>query len=230
MSKKIYDEIYTKGSREILSGYEYARWHALRHFISKVIKLQNNKMVLDYGCGNGLFVGLFKEIFYKAELYFCDISSVALEQLQNKYPEYRANCVEIKENKTQFKDGMFDVIVSVEVMEHAEKLDDYLMEIYRLLRKGGVFVWTTPCGNPFSIEDIWGKLTAQIEKTREGYVRWKWESPTHLRRLKSKEIREKLISIGFNSVDFRFRAHLFSFLCTYFLEDPCALLEKKLCF
>ena len=72
MSKKIYDEIYTK-VREILSGYEYARWHALRHFISKVIKLQNNKMVLDYGCGNGLFVGLFKEIFIRLSYTFATL-------------------------------------------------------------------------------------------------------------------------------------------------------------
>jgi SAM-dependent methyltransferase len=162
-----------------------------------------------------LHVGLWEKIFPNAELHFCDISSVAIEKLKEKHPKYDNKCSLVVENRAGFSDGTFDVVVSVEVMEHVEDLNAYLRDINRLLRPGGVFVWTTPCANKYSIEHIYSALTGKIEETEEGYVRWEWEDPTHLRRLKSKEIDGVLRENGFTDIFFRFRSHFFSFVCTY---------------
>lgn len=226
--KKYYDRRYLSSYRESLSGYEFARWTALDHFIRKTLKLNNVQTVLDYGGGSGLHVDLWKKVFPTADLYFCDISSVALEKLISKNPEFEFNCKEVKENRASFDNDFFDVVISIEVMEHVENLNDYLNDIYRLLKPGGIFIWTTPCANCFSIEHIYSVLTKQIEKTSNGYRKWKWESQSHLRRLKSTEIKNKLLEIGFNNIKFRFRAHFFSFVCTRWFRGPLRELGEKM--
>jgi len=226
--KEIYDRRYLDGYRKRLNGYEIARWMALDHFIRKILKIKNVKTVLDYGSGSGLHVELWKKVFPLANLYFCDISLVALEKLKSKYPEFKLKCREVKEDKAPFDDDFFDVIVSIEVMEHVENLNSYLNDIYRLLKRGGIFIWTTPCANLFSIEHIFNVLTNQIEKTSEGYIRWKWEDPTHRRRLKSNEIKSKLQDVGFKNIGFRFRSHFFSFICTRWFKGCLRKLGERM--
>ncbi len=226
--KDVYNKRYLNNYREGLSGYEFARWNALDHFIRKIQKLNNIKKVLDYGSGSGLHVNLWKTVFPLADLYFCDISPVALEKLVSKYPEFKSKCVEIKENRAPFEQDLFDVVVSIEVMEHVKNLENYLNDIYGLLNPGGVFIWTTPCANRFSIEHIFNVFSGQIEETGEGYRRWKWEDPTHLRRLKSNEIKIKMQEIGFADIEFRFRAHFFSFVCSRWLKKQMRIAERMM--
>ena len=226
--KDVYNRRYLNGYREKIRGYEFARWRTLDHLIRKILQLNSAKTVVDYGCGSGLHVNLWRKVFPLADLYFCDISPVALEKLINKYPEFKLKCAEVKEKRAPFNNDFFDVVVSIEVMEHVENLNDYLNDVYRLLKPEGIFIWTTPCANRFSIEHIFNILTNQIEKTSEGYRRWKWEEPTHLRRLKSNEIRNKLQEIGFNNIGFRFRGHLFSFVCTKLFKGPLEILGERI--
>jgi SAM-dependent methyltransferase len=216
MLKSVYDHRYSEDYRKHLSGYEIARWEALSHFVTHVLNIGSAKKVLDYGAGSGLHVELWEKLFKEADLSFCDISSVAMGKFKEQYPRHANRYFLIRENKTDCSDDTFDVIVSVEVMEHVENLTSYLQEVNRLLRPGGLFVWTTPCANAFSVEHVFSAITGKIERTKEGYRRWSWEDPTHLRRLKSDELDGVLRRNGFSDVRFRFRSHVFSFLCTYF--------------
>lgn len=214
VSSSIYNERYLKGYRDVLSGYEFARWKALDHLLLKVIKRRDCRTVLDYGSGSGLHVKLWQKIFPSAELHFCDLSHVAIEKLILKYPQYAENCSIVSGGIADIDEKKFDVVVSIEVLEHVEDLGYYLQDIYRLLKPGGMFVWSTPCANNFSLEHIYSLLTGQIESTSEGFRRWRWEDPTHLRRLKSWELRRLMSNLGFRDIGFRFRAHFFSFACT----------------
>lgn len=211
--KNIYDVRYEHSYREKISGIEFARNKALKKFISNHTSLKFAKKILDYGAGNGLYVRTWEEIFSESDLYFCDISKSAKNIFLDRYNYYNSSKYElIKDNKAGFIDGEFDVIVSVEVMEHVENLKSYLLDIHRLLKPGGVFIWTTPCGNNFSADHIYSTITNSIQQTDEGYRLWKWEDPTHIRRLKSDEIYELLKKTGFTKISFKFRAHFFSFI------------------
>lgn len=211
-----YNQRYLDGYRSSLSGYEIARWKALDHFIPCAIsgKLEINK-VLDYGAGSGLFIPLWRKLFPDAELFASDVSSVALGKITEKFSDMQNHCTLVKDSRAEWNDQMFDLIVSVEVMEHVEDLKAYLKDIYRLLKPGGRFIWTTPCANSLSIEHLYAFLTRQIDPTTNGSRRWRWEDSGHLRRLKTKEVKQELSEVGLSQIFFRYRAHLFSFLCTY---------------
>ncbi|NWG33999.1 MAG: class I SAM-dependent methyltransferase [Chloroflexi bacterium] len=227
-NSSIYDQRYLGDYRERLSGYEIARWEALEHFITRILKLGWARKVLDYGAGSGLHVGLWEKTFPGAELHFCDISQVAMEKFKNKYPRHADSYYLVRGNQPAGEHNAFDVVVSVEVMEHVDDLDFYLSEIERLLKPGGYFVWTTPCANPFSIEHIYSALTGGIVQTGEGYRKWIWEDPTHLRRLRSSEIAQLLRQKGFSDVRFRFRSHFFSFVATYLPTNRAQRLRNRM--
>lgn len=211
----------TEDYRTKLSSYEVARVDALSRLVTNTLKLQNPENVLDYGSGNGLHVDLWKDLFPNSNLHFADISKEANKQLVEKFPEYKNTTKIISEDKVDFKDNTFDVIFSIEVMEHVQDLNSYLTEVRRLLKPNGLFIWTTPCGNSFSVEHIYNIFTNNIEKTSEGYRRWKWEDPSHIRRLKTSEIKKIILNNKFSKVNFKFRAHFFSFVST-------KLMQKKL--
>lgn len=210
---ELYDQQYLHGYRSRLVGFEIARWRALDHFITHRVNSNNVRTVLDFGSGSGLHIDLWRKVFPKAELYFCDVSSVALNKLIMQHPEFKDNCEVVTDDGAPFSTDYFDVVVSIEVMEHVENLQAYLRDIFRLLRRDGTFVWTTPCANKWSLEYVFNTLTHQIEPTAEGYRRWRWEHPTHLRRLRSEETKQQLQLAGFERMDYRFRSHLFSPVC-----------------
>jgi ubiquinone/menaquinone biosynthesis C-methylase UbiE len=216
LAKIDYEKYHKSDSRTKLSGFEIARWDALEHFIPKNIQQKKTGQILDYGAGTGLHIGLWENLLPNFDLYLCDVSRSGKEKCLLKFPSYENKYQLVTNNEAQFDDQNFDIVFSVEVMEHVDYLEAYIKDIYRLLKPGGVFIWTTPCANKYSIEYIYSSLTNQIDSTSEGYVRWRWEDPTHLRRLKSNEIKKALMNIGFESPDFRFRSHFFSFICTYF--------------
>lgn len=223
----IYNQRYEQGYRENLSGYEIARRDALHHFITQTLNIQENPKVLDYGAGSGLYVDLWEKVFKNPDLHFADISTSAKERFKEKFPHH-AHQYYIIDELSQTNEESFNVIVSVEVMEHVDNLDFYLDNITRYLKPNGKFIWTTPCANPLSIEHLYSLISGKIEKTPEGYIRWSWEDKTHLRRLKSNEIKKILHLKGYKDIFFRFRSHFFSFACTYFLKKRTKRLRNKL--
>jgi len=210
----VYDDRYRGAYRKRRSGYEVARAAALEHFVAEVAKVSDARRVLDYGAGAGMHVDIWRRAFPKAELSFTDISQVALDALAEAHPDLAPRAKRIEGGRAPFEDAAFDVVVSVEVLEHVEDLDGYLSDILRLLRPGGTFVWTTPCGNRGSIEHLYSRATGQVQSTPEGYRRWAWEDPTHLRRVRTHELSRRLERVGFIHPVYRLRSHVFSFLCS----------------
>ena len=226
--KNLFDNYYGNGYRDELITYEFARYAAIDHFIHEILKLHSVNNLLDYGSGSGLHIPLWKKLFPDTDLYFCDISNRAIEKLTNKYPQFKQTSGIVKNNVAPFKDELFDIIVSIEVLEHVENLDMYLHDIHRLLKPNVIIIWTTPCANLFSIEHLYSLFSHQIEKTNEGYKKWKWEDPTHFRRLKSNELKDKLLEIGFEKIRFKFRAHFFSFICANFFQSFLRKIGEKI--
>ena len=213
---RVYDDRYETNYRQRVDGLEVARWNALAHFIRMVACPVWGGRVLDYGAGAGMHVALWEQSFPSSELHFTDISLVAKRRFADRYSRHEPRYQIISGDGAPFPANWFDAVVSVEVMEHVHDLDSYLSDILRVLRPGGVFIWTTPCGNRGSIEHLWSLLFGQVKATSEGYRLWAWEDPTHVRRLRTSEADSRLRRVGFSHSRYRLRSHFFSFVGTYF--------------
>jgi SAM-dependent methyltransferase len=96
--------------------------------------------VLDFGCGSGLLVKHLIELGYDA--YGCDLV-LELEASIFSAPK-RCKQIERAPYRLPFDDEHFDVVVSTSVLEHARNPNEYLLEIRRVLRPGGVAMHLVP--------------------------------------------------------------------------------------
>ncbi len=95
--------------------------------------------VLDLGCGEG----------YGSELLMSSCSALTSLDISDEatritYGKTGKRVVRADGRLMPFRDNSFDVIVSFEVFEHIENVKKYLTEVFRMLKKGGLFIVSTP--------------------------------------------------------------------------------------
>lgn len=101
--------------------------------------------VLDVGAGQGFFCKQLRERGYQVEA--CDF-------LQDNFklkdvPFHKADL----NSAVPLPDNQFDVIVSIEVLEHIENHVRFISELMRVLKPGGTIILTTP--NILSLPSRW---------------------------------------------------------------------------
>lgn len=92
------------------------------------------KKMLDVGCGKGRFAAIFAE--RGAEVTGIDPS----EELLKDARKHRGMYLQGSATALPFPEGVFDVVYAVEVIEHLPFLEKSLIEMSRVLKKGGVLV------------------------------------------------------------------------------------------
>jgi len=120
---------------------EYQRHINSYFFASKFVQ---NKVVLDVACGSG--TGSTYLASRGAEAVFGgDISKDALRDARrwNKGKE-KVALILSDAQALPFADNSFDVIVSLETIEHLKEPEKFLAECRRVLRKRGIFICATP--------------------------------------------------------------------------------------
>lgn len=96
----------------------------------------NGKLVLDCGAGKGKLSETLKNKGAMVEA--CDINKKQFLSKNIKFTEADLN------KKLPYKDSRFDIIISIEVLEHLENPSHFLTEIKRILKRGGKAIITTP--------------------------------------------------------------------------------------
>jgi len=102
----------------------------------------NKKKVLDYGCGNGY--GSFLLAEHSLQVKAVDIYQEVISACQKKYKRSNLSFQIVKPGRIQFKDNFFDIVVSLQVIEHVHDVSAYLSELKRVLKKDGLLIITTP--------------------------------------------------------------------------------------
>jgi SAM-dependent methyltransferase len=72
------------------------------------------------------------------------------EEIANDIMRRRSNVQRVvfdDMTRSNWPGASFDCVVAVEVLEHVEMDADFVAEVYRVLKPGGVFVMTTPNGD-----------------------------------------------------------------------------------
>ena len=117
--------------KEHLAHYEFA------------LNYVNNKKVLDVACGSGYGTELLA--LKASKVIGIDISEEAINYARKHFKRENISFKGGDATKLNFlRDEEFDVIVSFETIEHIPNYHQYLKEMHRLLRKGGIYLVSTP--------------------------------------------------------------------------------------
>jgi ubiquinone/menaquinone biosynthesis C-methylase UbiE len=101
------------------------------------------KVVLDVACGAGYGSSYLFSKGARAVIGG-DITAEAIEAAQKFYGGEGVEFRVLDATRLPFADESFDVVTSMETIEHLEQYRDYLNECKRVLKEGGVFVCSTP--------------------------------------------------------------------------------------
>ena len=104
-------------------------------------------VILDLGCGVGSCVDQFRKAGYN-KFYGCDFLRSFPEKIDYGLKQYMEDGVirVIRETpyRLPFEDGSFDMLFSLQVLEHVMDYDAMLAEIWRVLKPNGVSVHVFP--------------------------------------------------------------------------------------
>lgn len=127
----------TKISSEILLQME-KRMNFVESFINEELKYPRGN-ILDVGCSTGFFLLEAKLRHWNAQgIEISDrAATIAREHLQ-----LPVKTGVLTEN--DFENESFDVVTAWDVIEHISEPKNFLVNIYRLLKKGGILVFNTP--------------------------------------------------------------------------------------
>lgn len=143
--------------------------------------------ILDYGCGQGKWTPLLRDMYPSAEIVGVDISEVAIFKAAKKFPENKF--LAFDGERVPLDDGSFDLVFSFHVLEHVLDVTSSIKDIARLLRPGGSACIIFPCGNPGSFEDRLVNLMEggrKVSATGESIFFFEMEDG-HVRRMTSDE-------------------------------------------
>ncbi len=144
---------------------------------------QTNR-ILDVGAGYGFFLEIAKKRGW--EVYATEITQSAIDLCREKGITVFEGPVE----SIDFGDLTFDVVVSIEVLEHLNNPGIFVAGIHKILRPNGLFYLTTP--NFDSTLRYWLKERYDVI----GY-------PNHLCYYTPKTIKRLMESSGFKSEEIR---------------------------
>lgn len=115
--------------------------HLDRYLFAK--NLVEGKRVLDMACGSGLGSFLLATKGNAKEVIGVDLDADSIRYGKYRYPA--TNVSRIAADATTFKDdGLFDVIISFETIEHISNFEDFLENVSSNLKKDGTLIISTP--------------------------------------------------------------------------------------
>jgi SAM-dependent methyltransferase len=102
----------------------------------EALKFPKESFVLDAPCGDGSLAAALRHAGYDA--HGADINAAGAGLLGSAYHDVDLN------SRLPFADALFDVVLSIEGIEHLENRFAYLRELHRVLKPQGTLILTTP--------------------------------------------------------------------------------------
>jgi len=131
-------------------GEQFNRWlyRIRRHGFLKTMRRERsdwaNATVLDIGSGTGFYLGCWREL-EAARVHGMDLTDVAVQQLQETFPDMDIHCGDIGESPIEGMHHQFDAISCMDVLFHIvddAKYQQAFKNIADMLKDGGLFVFS----------------------------------------------------------------------------------------
>ncbi len=98
---------------------------------------KNKKVTfLDLGCGKGTQIKEFMQIF-EGSFHGIDLASSKIDNVSVK------SC-NLEKESLDYENNFFDIVFSKSVIEHVNNTENFVKEVYRVLKPGGVFIVMAP--------------------------------------------------------------------------------------
>ena len=147
------------------------------------------RAVLDVGAGDGRYLRFFQSRLAGALVVGCEISLTRAKRMRAK----GLRVVVARSEQLPFRDGAFDLVTLVEVLEHTQSPARSLEEVRRVLGRGGRLALTTP---NYPVKRLYDARAA----VRARDLRRLRDDPTHISPLSARRL-ERLLRPRFESVE-----------------------------
>jgi len=158
-------------------------WHRY-HFASRWVK---GKHVLDLACGEGYGSALLAR--HAASVTGVDVSQQAIEHAKRAYAQLRnATFAAGSATKIPAADASFDVAISFETLEHIHEQEEFLAELDRVLKPGGVLLISCPnkaeytdkrgTQNEFHVKELYRPELDALIRKRFAHATWYGQKPS----------------------------------------------------
>lgn len=138
------------------------------HLLQKKLGLDPSMVILDLGCAQGIL-----SYFLRREGGFWIHADQDFENLKTSQSLLEKNCLRVEESFLPFKNESFDLVVSLDYLEHLEYDETCLEEIHRILKKEGRLILAVPrTGKFLALHKLRSVLGLSLEfygHKREGY-------------------------------------------------------------
>ena len=184
-----YDKRYEEGYME---EWDDLKKNKVREVIAQ-LNLPSQGKALDFGCGNGVFTNIIKELLPEWEVCGVEISKVAVQNAAGKFKD----CIFFSSEDSVNYRYQFDFLFSHHVIEHVQDINETFTTINSYLKPDSSQLHILPCGNKGSYEYEICMLNKNGIETEKGN-RFFFEEPGHLRRLTTEEFVNHEKAFGFN--------------------------------
>lgn len=123
-------------------------WSSPTHFrllkaLNTLAPLPSGAKVLEIGCGAGQFIRAIRQKRPELQCYGTDISQEAIQKAEQYHDQvtYRRGEAE----RLPFDAGEFSAVLIFDVLEHVVSPENFLAEVNRVLRPGGMVYAFVPC-------------------------------------------------------------------------------------
>jgi len=148
--------------------------------LRSLIPSLNNKLCLDLGCAKGTISYFLRQIggkWVSADLDYANL--LATKEL------VRENVFQIEPHQFSFRDGSFDVVIALDILEHVEDDEACLQEIKRTLKENGELYLSTPSVGRFHIINLL-KRRSGLTLEEYGHIREGYQLKALIKRLEKK--------------------------------------------
>ena len=171
------DEIALQQHRDYYSAGTYDD-DRLRWTVETFLPDCRGKRVLEIGCGDGKLLALLRE--KDNEVQGIEASATGVEKCAEK--EIAARCMDVSSQPLPFPDDHFDVVVSLETIEHLMNPYYALLQVRRVLKENAVFICSVPnpaTGHPYLYPGLFSfpnfsQFLTQLGWRIEQVNPWQW--------------------------------------------------------
>lgn len=149
LKKDTFEENYFEGYYQGIGDFSAGRDKELTNWFKGMFDYINSfypiqkgrgKKLLEFGCATGAAANLLAD--YGFNVYSTDVSKYAVNLAKKHYPDIQFTVHDMQ--KVYSKEKNFDVAVAFDVIEHLKNPEEAIKNTFKILKKGGYLILTTP--------------------------------------------------------------------------------------